>query len=235
LVYVPACYTACGDAYCCNYTRTKSRFALIARVHAQELPLLPGEYEFLTQQGWLEGFGEHEHKVEDYVIDDRRALRVESLVSPKAGCACQHDSRTTTCRLYPLLPRFDVQGRLVGVDRRFGIFEEIVALDQEPQNCKVEILPFDQIPDFLAITTAIGEDPELAFYVQAYGLAKVHVAQRLGATPLGAGEDDHHQRFEMALLRRELFDHDALRADLAELADRYEAAHGSDFCLSSRS
>ncbi len=63
LVYVPECWKLCGDAHCCNFARYKSRFKMIGCTPFQELPLLPGEYEFLASKNWLNQFGEHDHVV----------------------------------------------------------------------------------------------------------------------------------------------------------------------------
>ena len=43
---------------------------MIARTPFQELPLLPGEYEFLDSKGWLLQFGDYDHKVTKFEIDD---------------------------------------------------------------------------------------------------------------------------------------------------------------------
>jgi hypothetical protein len=115
LVYVSDCWKLCGDAHCCSFSRYKSRFKMIARTPFQELPLLPGEYDYLRARGWDAQFGEHEHKVVEFSVGDLE-IRAESIVSYKSGCACDHDTRPTICRLYPLLPVYDARGALVGVD-----------------------------------------------------------------------------------------------------------------------
>ena len=53
LTFVPNCWKLCGDAHCCSFSRYKAKFRMIAKTPFQELPLLPGEYEFLAAKGWL--------------------------------------------------------------------------------------------------------------------------------------------------------------------------------------
>src|SRR5262245_64791796 len=90
LRYVTDCWTLCGDAHCCSFSRYKARFRLIAQTPFQELPLLPGEYEFLASKGWLAQFGDYDHKVFEFVLD-KRCMRVESIISRRPHCACNHD------------------------------------------------------------------------------------------------------------------------------------------------
>ena len=123
LVYVPDCWKLCGDAHCCNFSRYKKRFRMIARTPFQELPLLPGEFEFLASKGWLAQFEPFEHRAVEFPLDGY-TLRAESVVSLRPGCACEHATRPTICRLYPLLPVFGIGGDLVGVEQ-VGIYEEM--------------------------------------------------------------------------------------------------------------
>ncbi len=73
LRYVPDCYKLCGDAHCCNFSRYKQKFAFMGRSHFQELPLLPGEFEFLRDQGYLAQFQDHELR---QISKSRRARSV---------------------------------------------------------------------------------------------------------------------------------------------------------------
>ena len=69
-------------------------------------------------------------------------MKIDFLVAQSKNCACEHDTRTTICRLYPLLPIFDLSGRLIDVDRNFGMYEEIEAIDSSRasvQNCKCSL------------------------------------------------------------------------------------------------
>ncbi len=87
LVYQPDCWQLCGDAHCCNFSRYKAKFKLIAKNHFQELPLLPGEYDYLETRGCLTQFSDFEHKVIEYTLD-HRSIQVESIVSRRPNCAC---------------------------------------------------------------------------------------------------------------------------------------------------
>ena len=124
LAYVRYCWKLCGNAHCCNFSRYKAQFKMIGQHHYQELPLLPGEYEYLQKRGWLARFDGIELKTIDYPLS-RGAMKIEFLVGRSKACACEHATRTTTCRLYPLLPVYDVDGAVIDVDTKFGIFEEV--------------------------------------------------------------------------------------------------------------
>src|SRR5882724_160116 len=90
LTFVPDCWKLCGDAHCCSFSRYKAKFRMIAKTPFQELPLLPGEYEFLAAKGWLKQFEPFEHRVIEFPID-AGVMKVESIISKKPHCACEHN------------------------------------------------------------------------------------------------------------------------------------------------
>lgn len=234
LVYRPGCWTLCGDAHCCSFRRHKARFRLMARDGGQELPLLPGEFDFLAARGWTAQFEpyERERRVHDF---GPARLVVDRLTSRRpGGCACDHATRTTVCRLYPLLPVLGPDGGLVATER-LGLYEELEALDGADPACRVDALPFDQLALFLRIAGAIGGEPILAFHLEAYRLAKRHVASRLADAVRPPGGDptapprSAFQAFEAAFLRRRLVDAEVLDAELAALWARFRDRHGRGF------
>ena len=228
LVYVPDCWKLCGDAHCCSFARYKSRFRLIAQTSFQEIPLLPGEYQFLESKNWLTQFGDFDYKVVEYAIDGG-VVRAESVVSRRPNCACDHDTRPTICRLYPLLPVFDITGRLIGTEL-LGIYEELEQIDQMAPACQLTSLPFDQIKGFLAITSQLGLSPISLFYIEAYRLTKRHVADRL-AQRRPTAKGDAFTLFESGFIRRNLIDQDLLRGQLGELARSFQQHYGNAISL----
>ncbi len=228
LVYVADCWRLCGDAHCCSFSRYKKRFKMIARAPFQELPLLPGEYEFLEARGWLGQFGDFDHKVVDYALETG-SLRIESIVSRRPNCACDHETRPTICRLYPLLPVFDVRGQLIGAES-MGIYEELERIDNNAPACQLTSLPFDQLNGLLAITEQISQSAICLFYLEAYRLTKRHVSERL-AQRRAVSKADAFALFEIGFLRNNLIDHEALRGQLDALARRFHQHHGSAFVL----
>jgi hypothetical protein len=219
LVYVKDCWKLCGDAHCCSFQRYKSRYRIIAQAPFQELPLLPGEYAWLQEKGWARQFEPYEFKVQRFEIDGR-TLQHESIVSRRPGCACDHATRPTICRLYPLLPQFDVEGRVLAVERT-GIYEEMERIGGLPSACQLTQLPFDQMTPFLTLTTALASSPLLRVALEAYRLTKAHVAQRLQTRVEQTGKDVF-SAFEGALLRSALVDKPALQAELTALLKRYD-------------
>lgn len=219
LVYVKDCWQRCGDAHCCNFQRYKSRYRIIGQVPFQELPLLPGEHAYLASRGWLRQFEPFEYRVQRHEVAGR-VLQHETLVSRRPGCACDHATRPTVCRLYPLLPRFDIDGRLDGTEP-LGIYEDMERIGGLAPACQVTQLPFDQIAPLLRLCHALAASPLLRFHLEAYRITKAHVAGRLAERVAATGQDVF-RAFEGALLRQALADGPALKASLAALAETYD-------------
>ena len=227
LVFEPDCWKLCGDAHCCSFTRHKAKFRLMARDPAQELPLLPGEWEFLCDNGWDKQFGEHEFRAGVHEVAGRR-LRIESVISRRPMCVCDHGTRTTVCRLYPLVPQFEVSGRLAGTEP-LSISEELERLDGLPPACQVNRLEFSQLNLLLHLTKTLASHPVLLFYLMAYRVTKRHAAQSVAAKKAAAPELSAFRLFETAYLRRQLLDQTRLDQELAELLDAFAVFYGSRF------
>ena len=219
LVYVKDCWTLCGDAHCCSFQRYKSRYRIMAREPFQELPLLPGEWAWLVHKGWDKQFQPCEFRRIDLMIDGR-PIAVESIISRRAGCACEHATRPTICRLYPLLPHFDIEGALIGVERT-GIYEEMESIGNLPSACRLEHVPFDQLTPFLSLCAALGRSPYLRWHLEAYRLTKAHAAQRLSERVRATGKDVF-SAFEGAYLRAALLDKAALQDQLTTLMQAFD-------------
>lgn len=228
LVYVSGCWQLCGDAHCCSFARYKSQFKMIGRTPFQELPLLPGEYDFLESKGRLEQFGDFDHKVVEFPIDGY-TLEVESIVSRKSGCACDHGIRPTICRLYPLLPVLDISGRLIATEP-MGIYEEMERIGGLEPACKVDSLPFSETNKFLAIIDELGKNSAHLYYLEAYRITKQHVSDRL-VERMASREQSVFAAFESGFIRQKLMDKKALREELSQLARRFEAHYGDRFQL----
>lgn len=219
LVYVKDCWQQCGDAHCCNFQRYKSRYRLIGQTAFQELPLLPGEFDYLRQRGWTRQFEPFEHRVQPVEIAGRR-FAYEAIVSRRPGCACDHATRPTICRLYPLLPVFDLEGALVGVEPT-GIYEAMEQIGGLAPACRLQGMPFAQLGAFLTLCAALGRSPRLRWHLEAYRLAKAHAAERLAQRVQQTGKDVF-AAFEGAYLRGAVFDTGALAARLSRLVDEFD-------------
>ena len=230
LVYAPNCWQLCGDAHCCNFTRYKSAMSILGR-SLQELPLLPGEFEFLSARGWIKRFANVQHRVIEFPLS-LGVMRLEFLVGHSQSCACEHDTRTTVCRLYPLLPIYDLLGRVTGVDMSFGIFEEIEAIDQTPRACKLDQIPFSELGKFLTISNAIAQNPTQLFYVMAYQIAKIHAAEQLRRAKQGAKPGTSTLRiFEGLYALGRLMDGSLMRVRLDALSDEFARRYGEGFAV----
>lgn len=228
LVYVPDCWQLCGDAHCCSFSRYKKKFKIIARTPFQELPLLPGEYEFLDSKGWLKQFGDYDHKIIEFPIDGY-SLKVESIVSRKPNCPCEHNIRPTICRLYPLLPIFNIEGQLIGTES-IGIYEAMEHIAGLEAACRLNSLPFEQMNKFLTIIVELSRNPLHLYYLEAYRITKQQISKRLAAS-CSSSNRDVFTVFESGFIRGNLLDIEKLRVELSQLARRFKDKYGDRFCL----
>ena len=229
LVYQADCWKLCGDAHCCSFARYKKRFRFFGGgAPKQELILLPGEFEYLEARGWTAQFHGFERRTRVYEFGPGRLL-YDTVTSARPGCACDHETRTTVCRLYPMLPVLGPDGALAAVEP-LGLYEELEHLDGLESACRLDSLPFPQINVYLELAALLGSDPVLCFHLAAYRLAKRNLANGLRDARDRTGKSAF-ALFETALLRRRLFDHETLRAELAELWRRFEETRGSEFAL----
>ncbi|MDB6116791.1 MAG: hypothetical protein JWO08_572 [Verrucomicrobiaceae bacterium] len=227
LVFEPDCWKLCGDAHCCSFTRHKAKFRLMAKDQSQELPLLPGEWEFLCENGWDKQFGEHEFRADVHEVAGRK-LRIESVVSKRPMCVCDHGTRTTVCRLYPLVPQYEINGHLAGTEP-LGIYEELERLDGLDPACKITGLGYPQLNLFLVLTNTLASHPVLLFYLMAYRITKRHAAEAVMAKKTAAPEQSAFRHFETAYLRRQLINQEALDKELAELLTAFSTHYGQRF------
>jgi hypothetical protein len=222
LVYVRDCWQLCGDAHCCSFSRYKSKFRLLARTPFQELPLLPHEYDYLEAKGWLAQFGDFDRKTTEYPLANY-TLKIDSIISRRPHCACDHATRPIVCRLYPLLPVFNLEGVCIGTEP-LGIFEELEQVGNLPRACQLESMPFDQVTKFLAFTSELASNPEFLFYLEAYRLTKAEARQGvIAAHTLGR---DVFSVFESLVLRNRVLDHNRLKGRLEALLDQFRTRFG---------
>lgn len=230
LVFKPDCYKLCGDAHCCNFSRYKSEFSFLSRNHFQELPLLPGEYEYLDAKGYLKQFGDFEHRNIDFEIPSG-TIRYEAIVSTREGCACDHATRTAICRLYPLLPQFGVDCSILGVET-IGVYESMERIAGLEPACKLKSLPFDQLNEFLKLTGFIGSSPQMVFYIEAYRKAKAMAHNAIEKSYKEFPDESIFRLLESKLLRNKLFEIDTLRSDLEDMHSKFAKRHGRNLTSS---
>jgi hypothetical protein len=226
LVYQPDCWKLCGDAHCCNFRRYKAKFRLLARGDSHDLPLLPGEFEFLEARGWQGQFRDFLRHTQVYDFGPASVV-LDTVSSFRPGCRCDHDTRTVICRLYPLLPVFDIEGRLVTTEA-IGVFEELELLEGLAPACQISTLPVAQMNLFLGICELLASNPVLLFHLAAYRAAKRHVFDRLAERKASTGKSAF-SLYEGAFLRNRLFDHDVLKPELAAMYERFESRYGEGF------
>src|SRR5262245_54489706 len=166
LVYKPQCWKLC-NAHCCNFSRYKSGPAK----HIHEIPLLPGEWQYMSNKGYLSQYKDPEHTVFKVGLNVG-VLSYEAIKIPTIGCPGEHWRRPTVCRLYPLAPRFDLERGFVGVDSTFSLMEIAEEFLGVPRSCQVDQVPFDELEKFIAISKAIETEPVIMFQFMVLDLLK---------------------------------------------------------------
>src|SRR5262249_32990622 len=166
LVYKPQCWKLC-DAHCCNFFRYKSG----PSKYVHEIPLLPGEWQYMSSKGYLDQYKDLEHAVLKVRLNVG-VLSYEAIKIPTIGCPCDHWRRPTVCRLYPLAPRYDLDRGFVGVDSTFSLMEVAEEFLGVPRSCQVDQVPFHELEKFIAISKAIETEPVLMFHFMVLDLVK---------------------------------------------------------------
>jgi hypothetical protein len=230
LMFVPGCWKLCGDGHCCSFRRYKVRFKLIGSPPVLQLPILPGEYAWLRESGLLEKVRGHEHRVKTHEFNGRR-LHMETMVAKEPTCFCAHETRTTVCRLYPLLPLFDDDGHLTGASSVFGSFELLEQLEGLERACKITHMSLGEADKFAIIAGEIARDPVALYYARAYAMTLDQVRRRLPELHAARGDSSYFATFEMSLIRGRLLDQEVLDRELTAMAERFERRYGSAFSL----
>ena len=230
LMFVPDCWKLCGDGHCCSFQRYKVRFKLIGAPPVGHLPLLPGEHTWLRESGLLDKMRGPEHRVETYEFNGRR-LQLETLIAKEPMCFCTHETRTTVCRLYPLLPLFDDEGHLTGASATFGSFEVLEELEKLERACKITHMPLGEADKFAIIAGEIARDPVALYYARAYAMTLDHVRQRLPELRAARKDSSYFTTYEMSLVRGKLIDQAFLSRELTAMAERFEQRYGAAFSL----
>jgi hypothetical protein len=234
LVFKQGCWALCSDAHCCHFSRYKS--AGDSAFH--EIPLLPGEWEYLNRTG-------HIRQYEDYrqlrleVPLATGILAYESLRIPATQCPCTHDIRPAICRLYPLLPVYSATAGLIGVDTKVTLFDVIEEILDLPRACRIGEIPLSELQKFMELTRALGSEPVLVFHLMAYKLVKDVLRKCLAQMVAAAGRPTGSPAqiaARITALQRDLVvkvvSWGAVKAELNELGNQFRSIHGASFTLS---
>jgi hypothetical protein len=224
LVYEQECWKLCGDAHCCHYDRYK-RFGPAAERGLAKIPMLPGEWAYMEERGFLAQY--REPRLERTVLEGRSGTtyHFELLVAEaNAACPCTHDQRPTFCRLYPMMPVFEPSGRLKEIDPLFGVFEEMERLMGAPAACQVKVVPEAQRPLLDRICAALGSSPRLVFALSSYRTMKRLFRERMEGV-MKARNIPAYAALPIVAKDGEYVDRQALVGELDVLLEGFRAVH----------
>jgi hypothetical protein len=232
LTYGKDCWTLCGDAHCCSFGRYRARDPV-----QQDLLLLPHEHDYMKARGHTAQYRSYRFHSRSYVLTDA-TLRFEmlSVATTRGGCPCSHAIRPTVCRLYPMLPLFEVGVGLVGIEPYFALEDEVERAAGMPVTCRIEHLTPAELKGFLRIANAIASVPDCMFHVMAYDCVRRHVRaglqRRAAQDPIAPTTEAVSRTLAtlgVDLLRGCLFDGTQLRHELDALARSFVDRYGADF------
>jgi hypothetical protein len=236
LVYKPQCWKLC-NAHCCNFSRYKSGPAK----NTQEIPLLPGEWQYMSAKGYLGQYQDPEHVVFRISLN-AGVLCYEAIKIPTVGCPCDHRRRPTVCRLYPLAPRYDLDRGFVGVDHTFSLMEIAEDFLGIRRTCQVNEVPFQELDKFIAISKAIETEPVIMFQFMVFDLLKSLLRAGLNNNRNRVLDEDidlsdqveicnSFKLIELAFLSGVVIDWGRAKMALENLAARFKRMYGSAFRL----
>jgi len=236
LVYKPQCWKLC-EAHCCNFFRYKSG----PSKHVHEIPLLPGEWQYMSSKGYLDQYKDAEHTVLKVSLNVG-VLSYEAIKIPTTGCPCDHWRRPTVCRLYPLAPRYDLERGFVGVDSTFSLMEIAEEFLGVPRACQVDQVPFHEVEKFIAISKAIETEPVMMFRFMVLDLLKTFLRAGLRDNKDQIVDEDSNfsdpaqlsnafELIQLAFLRGVVIDWRQAKMALEELGARFKKMYGPAFRL----
>jgi hypothetical protein len=236
LVYKPQCWKLC-NAHCCNFSRYKSG----PSKHIQEIPLLPGEWQYMSDMGYLGQYKDLEYSVLKTRLNVG-VLSYEAIKIPTIGCPCDHWRRPTVCRLYPLAPRYDLHRGFVGVDGTFSLMEIAEEFLGVPRSCQVDQVPFQELEKFIAISKAIETEPVIMFQFMVLDLLKTLLRAGLKDSKDQISDDDFNlseegqisnsfEMIQLAFLRGVAIDWGRAKMALEDLGARFRKTYGPAFRL----
>ncbi|MEE3705414.1 hypothetical protein V2I29_07480 [Campylobacter sp. CX2-8023-23] len=109
-IYSPKCYESCGGYCCAGFTN--QHFKLI-RSNFIALPLFDIEYQEYLKAGAIDGM-EMAKKSEKFKLKGSQTFTIHWLHCDKKGLCNPHQNRPLICKLYPILPKVNAKGEIIG-------------------------------------------------------------------------------------------------------------------------
>jgi hypothetical protein len=229
-IFEAGCWESGCAAHCCNYERVGRNFKIIKKVN--EVPLFPGEYLYLKQNGKLQPGSMI--KIIHFPLHNGVRIPVVLNWCPHNGRCPEHDYRPVMCRLYPYFPVVDPTGKVTALERSipYDLFWERL---EEPMPCAIRSLSLNSINAFLQIVTYLCLDPHNIFYLMAAHIYKQQIDKGVRKNGLLEPPRDPNSFFanwEKLLLTNRLFDVDSTLNELTDLWIRLRQKYPDRFNLS---
>ena len=109
-IYSPKCYESCAGYCCAGFANP--HFKLI-RSNFIALPLFDIEYKEYLKSGGIDGM-EVAKKSEKFKLKSGQTFTIHWLHCDKKGLCHPHQNRPLICKLYPILPKINAKGEILG-------------------------------------------------------------------------------------------------------------------------
>jgi hypothetical protein len=229
-IFEAGCWESGCAAHCCNYERVGRNFKIIKRIN--EVPLFPGEYLYLKQNGKLQPGS----MIKTIHFSLKNGVRIPVVLNwcPHNGRCPEHDYRPVMCRMYPYFPLVDLTGRVKALERSipYDLFWERLG---ETLPCAIRSLSLDSINSFLQIVVYLCMDPHNIFYLMAAHIYKQQIEKGIrksGLLKSPHSPDGFFANWEKLLLTNRLFDPDSTLNELTDLWVRLRKKYPDRFNLS---
>lgn len=234
LIYRDRCWETCGGGYCCKPARVQRHFDLL-RKEGVELPLLPGEYHYLSSRGLLQrGF---EGDLSRHLVKVRPGLSfpVYRTVCRLDGICSDHAHRPVVCRIYPFAPVPDARGQLIRKEPVAVIdqFWDLMSGGADP--CTIDALTPEEDERYRGVCAEILKDPINVFYLGAASIFKGAIRDGVRALPqlTALPEGPFFATWEKLLMFGQLYRVDDVLGRIARWYDEVSEAHGAPLDLES--
>jgi len=227
------CWETCGGGYCCKPFRIQQHFAFLRR-EGVELPLLPGEYHFLRRGGLLQTGFEDAMSRHEIRLPNGLSFPIYRTVCRLDGICSDHSHRPMVCRIYPMAPVPDLDGRLERLEPTALIDLHWTRLVQGKNPCTITTLTPEELDRYHELSAELFRDPVNIFYLKAASLYKTAIREGLETRYpqlLELPEADFFRAWERLLVMGKLYRTQDVLAQLVDLSDALSARWGDAFSL----
>lgn len=211
-----ACWTTC-NSHCCTHKNVDLGFTFMK--NGSGMVFFEPEYEYLKKMGILQEGFEAKAKKFEFKVNDELILRFYISKCELMGKCTLPQNRPLICKLYPYIPNIDIETLQITGFSYASIPDQIWAPMKKDHACTLVREKSDEIKEqMLPALRVLLKHPYFIFYFKCAELFLKQTGEGLRRfrkeNPL-LSLFDFSQRWEIAFLRKETFNPDDLREEIA--------------------